>query len=132
NPFQCPGRSTPVPQLSEDLQCFTVCRTCSRMISSFTVDAAQIGERPRGAPLVPCFSKSEKRTLIQFAGSNRVTLRARYVSLLIDGPGGAVAIPKFNKDVRGLAERPLSAWIVAANFDYIRKVVKATRNCQPV
>src|SRR6202035_4476441 len=102
------------------------------MISSFAVDGAQIGQGPRGAPLVPGFSKGQQRTLIQFAGSNRVTLRVRNLSLLIDGPGGAVAIPKFSKYVRRLTERRLSAWIVAANFDHVRKVVKATRNCQTV
>ena len=54
------------------------------------------------------------------------------LSLLVDAPGGAVAIAEFNKYIRSLAERPLSAWIVAANFDDVGKVVKATGNCQAV
>src|SRR5881394_3049553 len=105
---------------------------CSQMVSPFTVDAAQIGKRPRGTPLVPGFSKGQKRALIQFPGGDHVALRSCYVSLLVDRPGGTIAIAKFSENVRCFLERPLSARIVAASFDHIGKVVKTAGDCRPV
>ena len=68
----------------------------------------------------------------QSSSGSHIALSARYVALLVDGPSGAGAITKFLENVRRLTQCPLSAWIVAANLDHIGKVVKTTRDFQPV
>ena len=102
------------------------------MISLLTVDVAQIGQGARGAPWVSGFPESCKRTLIQLRAADHVALCARDVALLVDGPGGAAAIAKFLENVRRLAQCPSSARIVAANLDHVGKIVKTTRDGQPV
>src|SRR6266567_2748275 len=69
---------------------------------------------------------------MQSSCDSNVALRARDVALLADRPGGAGAISELFKNIRRLTQRPLSAWIIAANLDHIGKVVKTTRDGQPV
>ena len=50
-------------------------------------------------PRVAGLPKGGKRMLIQLSSCGQVALFARYVALLIDGPGGAAAIAEFLKNV---------------------------------
>jgi hypothetical protein len=70
--------------------------------------------------------------LIQLSGGGQVTLFVGYVPLLIDRPGGAAAIAEFLKKLRRLTQCPLCTRIVAANFNHIGEVVKASRSRRPV
>src|SRR5258706_12860472 len=93
--FQCPSQPTPVPQGREDLHGFAIRCVRSRMIPLFTIDGAQIGQRPCGARLVAGLSKGRKRMLIQLSGGGEIALFVGYVALLIDRPSRTAAIAEF-------------------------------------
>src|ERR1700686_1468218 len=102
--FQGPRHTTPVLQVCEDFESFAVRRACGVVITLLTTDVTQIGQRPGRAPPIPGFPKGRKRLLIELACDRHLTLLARYVTLLIDGPSGAAAIAKFLKDTCGLTQ----------------------------
>src|ERR1700736_625034 len=130
--FQCSRHTAPMPPPSEDFHGFAECRASSQMASLLTVDVAQICQRPRRTPRVFGFPKGEECTFVQSSSGSHVARLPRDITLLVDRPGGSAAIPQFLKDLNRFTQRPSGAWIVAADLEDIGKIVKTTRDCQPI